>query len=73
MNGLIISTCISLIYVLLCSEALRQHSSLILSEDSMNAIFYEETSSEEEEEEEREGVPLSDTPAAVIEEEESWD
>ena len=67
--------CISLIYVLLCSEALRQHSSLILSEDSMNAIFYEETSSEEEEEEEeeREGVPLSDTPTAVIEEEESWD
>ena len=52
----------------------RQHSSLILSEDSMNAIFYEETSSEEEEEEkEREGVPLSDTPTVVIEEEESWD
>ncbi|XP_019859243.1 PREDICTED: small RNA 2'-O-methyltransferase-like [Amphimedon queenslandica] len=55
------------------SEALRQHSSLILSEDSMNAIFYEESSSEEEEEEEeREGAPPSDTPAAVTEEE-SWD
>ena len=62
------------------SEALSQHSSIVLSDDAKCAIFYEESSSEEEEEEEEEvggdmypledGGRLASVPAG---EEEMWD
>ena len=60
------------------SEALSQHSSIVLSDDVKCAIFYEESSSEEEEEEEVGGdmYPLEDggrLASATAGEEEMWD
>ena len=73
------NTCEKIDFIISFSEALSQHSSIVLSDDAKCAIFYEESSSEEEEEEEEVGgdmYPLEDgerLASATAGEEEMWD